>query len=59
LHNAHPFGGKLNETILISDRNGSDITPPWWMVRGMYCGTTFLHLLRAPGPPGREAERPA
>src|SRR3954469_24892896 len=25
LHNAHPLGGKLNETSLISDRKGSDI----------------------------------
>src|SRR5688572_23375201 len=28
LQRAQPLGGKLNETILISLRNGSDILPP-------------------------------
>src|SRR5215213_6277781 len=28
LHNAQPFGGKLKDMILISDRNGSLMSPP-------------------------------
>src|SRR5687768_14034949 len=46
LQSAQPFGGKLKETSLISERNGSDIVPP-------PCGWECDLRL----PPGTVAER--
>src|SRR5688572_22426044 len=56
LQRAQPFGGKLNETTLISLRNGSDILPPVqgggeWVPRG----TAEPCILRTASPAGRAA----